>query len=305
MLYIMNTFDLEHLQSFVTAVEAGSITAAAPLRCLSQSALSEQLRKLEIRTGQTLLIRTKSGVVPTLAGELLLAHAHALLEMAERAWQDLQGINLSGEVCIGITDYCRPGIIIDVMARLSRLYPHLRLRTRGGTSTDISAAWQRGELDLAIVMRIAGVDNHQEAEREKVLFREPLRWVEAARKTQQDPSVHIPLALLSEGCTLHKVACQTLKSHHRPYVIRHIASGVRSLQEAIIAGLGIGCINLSAVTPSEMSFSTNLGLPELPDAEFVLHSRAFSDVTKLRTCDSFGQILVQMLNQNECVVRTE
>ena len=51
---MMNKFDLEHLQSFVTAVEAGSITAAAPLRCISQSALSEQLRKLEMRTGQTL-----------------------------------------------------------------------------------------------------------------------------------------------------------------------------------------------------------------------------------------------------------
>lgn len=294
----MNTFDLEHLQSFVTAVEAGSITAAAPLRCLSQSALSEQIRKLEQRTGQTLLIRAKNGVVPTLAGNRLLTHARSLLEMAESAWQDLQGINLSGEVSIGMTDYCRPGIIIDVMARLSRLYPHLRLRTQGGTSADISAAWQRGELDLAIVMRIAGGDNHQEDGRDKVLFREPLRWVEAVRGTQQNISAPVSLALLPEGCTLHKLVCQTLKSHHRPYVIRHIASGVRCLQEAVTAGLGIGCLNLSAVNPSEMSFPTDLALPDLPDAEFVLHRRGFSDATKLRTCDSFGQILMQMLNQN-------
>ncbi len=293
----MNTFDLEHLQSFVTAVDAGSITAAAPLRCLSQSALSEQLRKLEIRTGQTLLYRAKSGVIPTLAGERLLTHARSLLEMAERAWQDLQGINLSGEVNIAMTDYCRPGIAIDAMAYLSRLYPDLRLRTRGGTSADISAAWQRGELDLAIVMRIAGENSLPVTAREKVLFREPLRWVEAAKGIQQNISAPVSLALLPEGCTLHKEACRILKHHHRPFVIRHIASGVRGLQEAVTAGLGIGCLNLSSIHPSEMTFPANLALPDLPDVEFVLYSRDDSDAARLRTCGSFSQILVQMLTQ--------
>ena len=94
-----------------------------------------------------------------------MTHARCLLEMAERAWQDLQSINLSGEVSIGITDYFRPDMTIDIMAHLRRLYPHSRLRTRGGTSANISAAWQRGELDLAIMMRIADGDNHQQAGR--------------------------------------------------------------------------------------------------------------------------------------------
>lgn len=291
----MNTFDLEHLQSFVTAVEAGSVTAAAPLRCLSQSALSEQLRKLEIRSGQILLTRSKSGVVPTLAGERLLTHARGLLEMAEHAWQDLQGVNLSGEISIGMTDYCRPGIIIDVLARLGRLYPHLRLRTRGGTSADITAAWQRGELDLAIVMRIANDGIQAKDEGGKVLFREPLRWVQGNQQTQSEP---LSLALLSEGCMLHRLACRALNDHHRPYVLRHIASGVRSLQEAVSAGLGISCLNLSAINAAEMFSPKELALPALPDAEFLLYVRDFSDAEQQRTCESFSQMLVEMLSQN-------
>jgi len=294
---MMNKFDLEHLQSFVTAVEAGSITAAAPLRCISQSALSEQLRKLEMRTGQTLLIRAKSGVVPTLAGERLLTHARSLLEMADSAWQDLQGISLSGEVSIGITDYCRPDTTIDIMARLSRLYPHLRLRTRGGTSADIFAAWQRGELDLAIVMMIAGSGIHTNTGRAEVLFREPLQWVRGVDGAQKDTSAPVSLALLSESCTLHRMACQTLKNHHRHYAIRHIASGVRGLQEAVTAGLGISCLNLSSMNPTNMSSPIELALPGLPEAEFVLYSRDFSDANKLRTCESFSQILLQMLRK--------
>jgi hypothetical protein len=153
------------------------------------------------------------------------------------------------------------------------------------------------ELDLAIVMRISGGGIHTKTGREKVLFRELLRWIEAAKGTQQSLSAPISLTLLSEGCTLHKIACQTLKKHHRPDVIRPIASGVRSLPESVTAGLGIGCLNLSAIHPTEMFSPTALALPELPDAEFVLYSRDFSDATKLRTCASFSQILVLTLDQ--------
>ena len=67
----MHGFDLEHLRTLVMAVDAGSLSAAVPFRCLSQSALSEQLRKLEERAGQPLLIRSKTGVRPTAAGERL------------------------------------------------------------------------------------------------------------------------------------------------------------------------------------------------------------------------------------------
>lgn len=55
----MRPFDLEQLRSFVTILESGSLSAAAPKLCRSQSALSEQLRKLETFTGVTLLERGK------------------------------------------------------------------------------------------------------------------------------------------------------------------------------------------------------------------------------------------------------
>lgn len=86
------------------------------------------------------------------------------------------------------------------------------------------------ELDLAIVMRISGGGIHTQTGREKALFRELLRWIEAVKGTQQSLSAPISLGLLSEGCTLHKMVCQALKKHHRPDVIhpdpcKHARSG--------------------------------------------------------------------------------
>ncbi|MEG2046518.1 MAG: LysR family transcriptional regulator, partial [Comamonas sp.] len=50
----MHGFDLAQLRTFLVVAEAGSLTAAAPLVFLSQSAVSEQMRKLEEAAGQTL-----------------------------------------------------------------------------------------------------------------------------------------------------------------------------------------------------------------------------------------------------------
>ena len=50
----MRPFDLELLRAFAVAMESGSLAQAAPKLCRSQSALSEQLRKLE---GQLKLVR--------------------------------------------------------------------------------------------------------------------------------------------------------------------------------------------------------------------------------------------------------
>ena len=55
----MRPFDLELLRAFAVAMESGSLAEAAPKLCRSQSALSEQLRKLEAFTGVTLLERGK------------------------------------------------------------------------------------------------------------------------------------------------------------------------------------------------------------------------------------------------------
>lgn len=288
----MNTFDMEQLRSFVTAVDAGSLTAAAPQRCLSQSALSEQLRKLEQRANQTLLVRSKSGVTPTAAGEKLLHHARHLLALADVAWRDLQGVTLSGEIRLGITDYCRPDAIVALLARYARDYPQLRLRTTMGKSAEIDAAWQRGDLDLAVVMRVPGLSRVGEAKLETRLFCEPLLWVSASALSWVQP---LPLVLLPEGCMLHRAACQALSREHHPWFVRHISSGVRGLQDAVAAGLGIACLNRSAMPRDGVVAVQQPSLPRLPEAEFVLLSRPADQSEFGQTCAAFAEILQQTL----------
>ncbi len=64
----MRGFETDQLRTFVTVADSGSLSAAAPRLFLSQSSVSEQLRKLEERAGVPLLSRGRHGAVPTPAG---------------------------------------------------------------------------------------------------------------------------------------------------------------------------------------------------------------------------------------------
>ena len=152
----MRYFDIDQLRTFVAATEAGSLTAAATQVSLSQSAVSEQLRKLEERAGHALLTRSRTGVTLTPAGHRLLGYARKLLALSEEAWRDLHGVALQGELRLGVTDYYRPRELATLLARLGQRHPGVRLHVSVLKSDQVEAGHARGEFDVGIVMHIAG-----------------------------------------------------------------------------------------------------------------------------------------------------
>ncbi|MDF0729308.1 LysR substrate-binding domain-containing protein [Pseudomonas entomophila] len=262
----MRGFDLEQLRTLVAAVDAGSLSAATRLRNLSQSSLSEQLRKLEERAGQALLVRSKAGVRPTPAGERLLEHGRQILALSDAAWRDLHAVPLEGEVHLGITDYFRTAELTRLLARLGLDYPRLRLRTLVGRSDEIEAAHRQGALDLAIILRTQPLAARQA----RVIRSEALHWVAAPGARRLAPGQPIPLALLPETCALHRLALGQLEAQGIPHVVNHVASGVAGLQAAVAAGLGVACLNAAALAEGDMAILRDARLPALPSAQFLL-----------------------------------
>lgn len=82
--------ELKHLRSLKALRDTGSISEAASLLCLTQSALSHQLKELEHRLGQVLFERKTAPVQFTAAGELLLQLAAQVLPAIHQAEQQLK-----------------------------------------------------------------------------------------------------------------------------------------------------------------------------------------------------------------------
>jgi DNA-binding transcriptional LysR family regulator len=287
-------FDLNQLRTFVAVAEAGSVSAGAERVFLSQSSVSEQLKKLEERAGQPLFLRGKLGVIATPAGARLLEHARRILAMSEAAFDDLQGRSLDGELRVAITDYYRPHDIARVLKTFSEQHPRLKLHVTVLPSAVIdSGALDDAAFDIGLSLRIVTPDTRRAAagaarKSSTVVRREKLLWVTG---TDADPrsSTHTPtrapthapnnppinsppyrLILLPSSCQLQRFVVKLLDERKVPYVISHSASGVAGLQLALKAGLGISCLNESSLGAGLVPCAANIGLPALPSVEFHL-----------------------------------
>jgi DNA-binding transcriptional LysR family regulator len=259
----MQGFDLEQLRTFVAVLDAGSLTAAAPRVFLSQSAVSEQMRKLEERAGQSLLARSKSGVLPTAAGERLLEHAQRLLALADEALRDLRGEALQGELRLAVTDYFRPRELARLLARVATSHPRMRLNVSIRKSSEIEAMHARGEIDIGLSMRIAAGTS-----KEASLRLEPLAWLGAAGWRVERGAGPLPLLVLSDGCSLRRFTEELLQKRRVDYRVAHVASGVAGLQSALAAGLGVACLNESGMGEGVARLAGPHGLPVLPRVAF-------------------------------------
>lgn len=265
----MRRFETDLLQTLVTVADAGSLSAAAPILCRSQSAVSEQLRKLEEFCGLRLFSRGKTGATLTPAGERLLVHARKLLALNDVAYQDMQGELLAGDLRLAITDYFRPSSIAGILKRVRIQYPRLRLHVSIRKSALIEQDSANGEFDIGLSMRILDDPAKSRNDNRIKLRREPLSWVaDASFAVERADS--LPLVVLPATCSLQRFITRVLETHAVPYEIAHSASGIGGLQLALSAGLGISCLNASAIPPGMRRFQDELGLPPLPDVEFGL-----------------------------------
>ncbi|GER17912.1 LysR family transcriptional regulator [Variovorax boronicumulans] len=262
----MQGFDLEQLRTLVAVADAGSLTAAAPRVYLSQSSVSEQIRKLEERAGQSLLTRSKAGVAPTEAGLRLLGHARRILALSDEAFRDLRGETLQGELRLAVTDYFRPGDLTRLLGRLGERYPQVRLHVTILKSDALRTAYAHGDFDVGLAMNIAGA-NAAAAGSGAVLRRESLAWLGATglRVVRGEP---VRLLALPDTCSLHQFTVSLLRRRRVPYVLAHVASGVAGLQSALAAGLGVACLNESAIGEGIARLAPPHGLPALPRVAF-------------------------------------
>src|SRR4029078_2118518 len=96
--------DFELLRAFVAVADCGGFHRAAERLNLTQSTISQQIKRLELETNRPLFRRTTRGVALTDDGEMLLGDARRLLQLEEAARHRLAAPRLSGSVRLGVVD---------------------------------------------------------------------------------------------------------------------------------------------------------------------------------------------------------
>ena len=219
--------ELRQLRYFVKVVEVGSISRAAMDLDLVQSALSQQITRLESELSTRLLQRTPQGVTPTEAGVAFFREAQLTLRHAEQAVRSAQQSRLTGTVSVGLAPTTAAVLGLPLMQAMRERYPDVRLHMVESLSGHLSSMLNARQLDLAI------------------LFDSPIRasqHLQTARRWRVMPLIEEDIFLIAARQTRKKSAPESLRMAQlkdEPLILPTGPHGLRSTLNAAFARANI------------------------------------------------------------------
>jgi LysR family tcuABC transcriptional regulator len=233
--------ELRQLRYFARVVELGSMSRAALDLGVVQSALSQQISRLEGELSTRLLQRSAKGVTPTEAGLAFFREAQLALRHADEASRAAQQARLSGSVSVGLAPTTASVLGLPLLRAMRERYPDVRLHMVESLSGHLAAMLNARQLDLAVLF-----DTHP-ARRWSVtpLVEEKLFLIQARVAGRKLPSTirlrdlrGMPLILPSPGHGLRSTLDAAFaRVRLKPEVSTEIDS-LTMLMDAVAGGLG-------------------------------------------------------------------
>ncbi|WP_417642812.1 transcriptional regulator LrhA [Enterobacter kobei] len=255
--------DLDLLRTFVAVADLNTFAAAAAAVCRTQSAVSQQMQRLEQLVGKELFARHGRNKLLTEHGIQLLGYARKILRFNDEACTSLMFSNIQGVLTIGASDESADTILPFLLNRISAVYPKIALDVRVKRTPYILDMLENNEVDLA-------VSTYRPAPFESLtLRRSPTHWYCAAEYVLQkgDP---LPLVLLEEPSALRDTVIHTLNAADIPWRMAYVASTLAAVKAVVKAGLGITARPVEMMSPDLRVLGQFDGLPPLADTEYVL-----------------------------------
>ncbi|AXK63191.1 LysR family transcriptional regulator [Burkholderia anthina] len=252
------SLDIDLLRSFVVIAEVRSLSRAAARVGRTQSALSQQMRRLEEVVDQPLFQRTGRGVLLTHPGERLLAHAQRILRQHDEAMADLCGTGLSGSIRFGCPDDYAAVFLPSLLRQFSNQHPQAIVEVVCGPTPRLLEQLDKRAVDLAMIS--LPDDDGATAD---FIRREQLVWIgspglDAARF---DP---LPLALSDPDTLDHIAACEALDRAGRDYRVAYASSSLAGLTALVRSGQAFAVMTQTAVPADLAILAGDRGLPPLP-----------------------------------------
>lgn len=146
----MTIIQLEYL---LAVANFGSFSIASEHCFVTQPSLSMQIKALEEELGVMLLDRSKKPVVPTEAGEAVLAQVRETLRefhSIKEVVHQLKG-EVSGEIRLGVIPTIAPYLLHKFVPEFVQRYPNVKVEVREMKTADIIEALNRDHIDVALV----------------------------------------------------------------------------------------------------------------------------------------------------------
>ena len=263
--------DFDLLRTFVTVVDAGSLTGGGERLRLSQPAVSLQIKRLEQALGCTLLERSPRLLRLTGEGETLLAYGRRILALSEEVVSRLAEPAVAGLVRLGTPEDFATTHLSGVLAAFARTHPSVALEVTTDLTLNLIGRFRAGEFDVVLVKREPA--GPSEGVR---VWREALVWACAAPQARalSDPARTLPLVVSPHPCVYRQRAIRALDRAGRGWRVAYTSTSLAGAQAAVRAGLGATVLPRGMVPADFAVLDEAACVPDLFDTEIALMTAA-------------------------------
>ncbi|MBI3216534.1 MAG: LysR family transcriptional regulator [Mycobacterium sp.] len=268
--------DIAPLRSVVAVADCGGFHRAAAVLHLTQSAVSQHVRRIESVVGAPIVERSGRGMVFTELGHRMVMHARKILAAHDAALSDL-GAAEEKVLLVGATEHGADVMLPGLTDALGRRLPDWRIRFRLDRNVALADAIDHGSVDLAVMLDGSGWD------RAGASGTVALKWI-SARGFAAPATGPLPVVIYSEPCTLREPAFAALDKLGIDYRIVAESSDLSGLISAVRSGLGVALLPMIGRLPDGLCLAE--GLPVANRASVFVRGRPGIDEHVLDTVDA-------------------
>lgn len=256
--------DLALIRTFLAVAERGNMTSAGNALHLTQSAVSQQIARLEQAFGHELFSRDRRGLRLTSAGERLQGKARRLLGLNDEIWADMTARRVEGAVRLGVPFDLAGPLIAPVLKGFADAFPQIEISLLCAASPDLTHALAKGEIDLALVETPLGTSEGE------CLAVDRLVWV-GAKGGVAHLKTPLPVSMVAETCAFRPAVLAALHDQGREWRTVFENGSIDATTATVTTDLAITAWLAFTVPPHLDILPAEAGLPQLPSFAINLH----------------------------------
>jgi len=239
---------LKEIVVFVKIIELGSFKAAAHELHLTQSAMTQRLKKLEDMMGVRLIERTTRTVASTAVGRSFLPVAKRMITQFEQSMADLTDVihGRAGQVVIASLISVATYVLPAAIGHFGEAHPNVGVRVLDDSEQEIAEYVRRGEAEFAIDMHTATTNPElivtPVMEDRYVLACRPDHPLAADGPVPWEALTEMPIVMLGPRSGTSRLMLSHLAGAQRSPMWRYEVQHLSTMIGFIEAGLGVGIV---------------------------------------------------------------
>jgi DNA-binding transcriptional LysR family regulator len=256
-------FIKESIKTFFDLLETLSFSQTAKRRHISQSAISQQMQKLESVLGKKLFIRQGKKIAPTNEAIIIQKYIHKIFKITEDCILELEQGVFKEKIILGAPEDFAALYLPQILSKFQKENPHIALHVQCAFTKELMQNFSSGDYDAILIKEKANFPGCTTTP----VRRDKLVWVGAEGAELSKES--LALVLAPEPDIYRQRALDALRSKGIHWNIVYSSTSFMSNLSAVKSGMGFTVIPENLVENPLTIVGANL-LPDLLPADISL-----------------------------------